>query len=243
MKIARIFAAVLAALSLIAWCGCGDDDDRGDQAETSQPPPVVSPENAFAQDKSYNATLNDGQQVEIHFPASGRYELSRDGTNQTGTASNAARNSNLWTLNLTPDEGQLNARSGVLRLEFTAAETGLWTFAPEEGPSETGTFVMSAAPPGEPPDPPEPGFNRTLQLFYAVATEKFQFFSANEVSYENGFQVGTYTYDSTDHRLLIVLPNGWHYDITLADGGTATVVFRQNESAEPEIQQATYTLQ
>jgi hypothetical protein len=247
MKTSRVLAALLPALTLIAWSGCGDDDDRSDEAETSNPRPIVSPENPFTQEKSYNATLDNGQQVGIRFPTVGQYELSRDGTTQTGTLSNVARNGNVWTVNLTPDEGQQAAQNSSLRLEFTTAQTGLWTFTSEGAPAENGTFIMQIAPSGGdtggPPGRVEP-IDKTLQLIYpGNVGEKFHFVSESSVSYQDGLEAGTYTYDPNNHQLMIVLANGWRYDIILAEDGTATVTFRQSESAEPVIQTATYTLQ
>ena len=74
--------------------------------------------------------------------------------------------------------------------------------------------------------------------------EKFQFTTDSAVSYENGSESGTYTWDSATRVVTVALTNGWRYEITIPAGGnTGTVVFRESETSNPSTDSVTYTLQ
>lgn len=250
MKKLRSLIALFAMASMaVILIGCGDDDDRdeSDDAPQEQEPRIGPPDESslVALEKVYTVTIAGQSDPQIlTFPAAGRYQLVQAGAAESGTVSGATRIDNTWTLNLTPDAGQQDARAGLLRLDFTATEAGLWTFTPTGDQPETGTFTVTiprGVPPGTDPDPTRL-VGKTLQLNYSGGGgEKFEFVTDTDVSYENGAETGTYTWDSINRRLNVRLNNGWLFEITLPPGGnTATVIF--SGSIEPETDTASYTL-
>jgi hypothetical protein len=254
MKKLRNLIAVMAMMSMAAvLTGCGDDDDDDDN---DQPPgnTIVAPGDEAAltaQNKIYTVTVaGDTNQMVLTFPANGQYQIVKGDVTETGTISAAQRNVNTWTFTKTPNAGQDGAQAGTVRLDFTTADQGTWTFTPDGGTAETGTFGLTTT--GGNGDGGDNGggggdlssvAGKTLQLNYQpTGGEKFAFGTDNSVSYENGAETGTYTYDATAHRVNVALSNGWLYDIVLAEGGTATVNFQQS-GGTVETQSATYTLQ
>jgi hypothetical protein len=252
MKKLRNLIAVMAMMSMAAvLTGCGDDDDDDDN---DQPPgnTIVAPGDEAAltaQNKIYTVTVaGDTNQTILTFPANGQYQIVRGDVTETGTISAAARNVNTWTFTKTPNAGQDGAQAGTVRLDFTTADQGTWTFTPDGGTAETGTFGLTTTGGGDDGGNGGGGSldsvaGKTLQLTYQpTGGEKFAFGTDNSVSYENGSETGTYTYDATSHRVSVTLGNGWHYDIDLADNGTATVNFQQTPGGTVETQSASYTL-
>lgn len=240
----------LLTLSL-ALLGCGDDDESDDDLQNGRNLP---PEETFEANKNYTATVaGQSDPIILTFPTPGVYQMVQAGVTQTGTLSGATRTDNSWSFNLTPDAGQDGAVSGVLRLDFTSPVSGLWTFTPKEGAAETGTFVETMSPSGEgdtggpSPNPDEIPFlaGKTLQINYrSGGGETFQFTTDTNVSYEDGAETGTYTWDQAYRRVSVTLGNGWLYDISIPAGGNAaTVVFKQNATDPGTTDTATYTLQ
>jgi hypothetical protein len=128
-----------------------------------------------------------------------------------------------------------------------AANAGIWTFTPTDGTAETGTFTLATNPGagdnGGGGGLPADLVNRTLMINYPGGSgEKFQFTSANAVSYEDGFETGTYTYNQGEGRVTVGLGNGWSYDITLQEDGNANVFFKQTPQDSGSNDAATYTL-
>lgn len=258
MKKLRNLIAVMAAISMATvFTGCGDDDEGDDNDNGgNQGPQIVAPSDEAAltaQNKIYTASVaGQNDSIVLRFPAAGQYEATQAGATETGTISGAARTDNTWTMNLTPAAGQAGAQEGVLRMDFTAANAGVWTFTPTGGQAETGTFTLTEEGGGGNNGGTNGGTTggtagvegKTLQLTYPNGGgEKFQFTSASAVSYENGTHAGTYTYDATNKRINVTLANGWLYEITLTDATNATVVFRQNAGDAGNTDAATYTLQ
>jgi hypothetical protein len=269
MKKLRNLIAVLAMMSMAAvLTGCDDDDEDDDDDGGQQPPQIVAPVDEAAltaPNNVYTATVaGDPNPITLRFPAAGQYEITRGGVTQVGTYSGATRTDNTWTLNTTPNAGQQGAEAGVLRLDFTANNAGTWTFTPQGGQAETGTFTVTQG--GGTDGGTDGGTNggtdggtnggtdgggnpndltgKTLQLTYAGGGgEKFTFTSATQATYEDGADTATYTYDSTTGRLNLTRAGGQLYEITLAEGGNATVVYRENANAAPQTDPATYTLQ
>lgn len=247
----------MAAMSMaLVFTGCGDDDDDDDNGGPN-PPQQFAPADIAAltaQNKIYTINIPGQGPLTLRFPAAGQYEIAETGAaTETGAFSGETKTDNAWTLTLTPTAGQQGARDGVLRLDFTAANAGSWTFTPTGGQAETGTFSVTDDPgstTGNPTtgnttgNPPVGVEGKTLQITYVNGGgEKFQFTSATSVSYENGLHTGTYTYDETNDRINVILAdNGWTYDITLNDGTNATVFFKQNPEDSGTTDQATYTL-
>ena len=255
MKKLRNLIAVVAMMTMAAvLTGCGDDDDDDDNDNPNPGPAQVAPSNEAeltAQNKTYMVTVaGQNDPITLTFPAAGQYQMVQGGVTETGTISGAQRDVNTWTLNVTPAAGQNGSQEGVLRLDFTSAGAGTWTFTPTGGQAETGSFTVTTNNPGSTDgntdgNPVPTGVEgKTLQLNYPNGGgEKFQFTSATAVSYENGLQTGTYTYDDTNKVIHAVLGNGTSYDITLTSGTAATVVFRPDPNSPPTTDQATYTLQ
>jgi hypothetical protein len=152
MKKLRNLIAVMAMMSMAAvLTGCGDDDDDDDD---DQPPVnnIVAPAteaDLTAQNKTYTVTIpGDTNNIVLTFPSSGRYQAVQGESTEQGAISGAVRDVNTWTFNVTPDAGQEGAQAGSVRLDFTAADQGTWTFTPEGGTAETGTFVLTTNPGG-----------------------------------------------------------------------------------------------
>lgn len=252
----------MAAMSMAAvFTGCGDDDD-GNNNNPNPGPQIVAPADQAAltaQNKTYTVNIAGEAPITLRFPAAGQYEIVQGNTTETGTISGATRTDNSWTFTVSPTAGQQGAQEGVLRLDFTAGNAGTWTFTPTGGQAETGTFTVTegsnggtpgggtpggGTPGGTTGNPPNSITGQTLQLNYQPSGgEKFQFTSDTVLSYENGANAGTYTYDSTNRRINVTLDNGWGYEITLNDATNATVVFRQTPGGSADTQTASYTLQ
>jgi hypothetical protein len=255
MKKLRNLIAMMAMMSMAAvLTGCGDDDDNDDD---DQPPgqQVFAPldEAALtAQNKTYTVNVAGQEPITLTFPAAGQYQTVQGGVTEVGTIANAVRDVNRWTMDITPNEGQDGAQAGVLQLDFTAENAGTATFTPTGGQAETGTFTVTTTGNGDGGGDggdngggglPADLINRTLQVNYpGGGGEKFQFTSDTAVSYEDGAETGTYTYSQQDGRVTVALGNGWSYDITLQEGGNATVFFKQNEADPGTTDSATYTL-
>jgi len=132
--------------------GCGDDDDDDD--DDDQPPVnnIVAPATEAeltAQNKTYTVTIpGETNNIILTFPAAGQYRADQGGVIETGSISGATRNVNTWTFNITPDANQEGSQAGSVRLDFTAADQGTFTFTPTEGEVQTGTFALSTNPGG-----------------------------------------------------------------------------------------------
>ena len=234
MKKLRNLIAVMAMMSMAAvLTGCGDDDDDDDD---DQPPVnnIVAPAteaDLTAQNKTYTVTIpGDTNNIVLTFPSSGRYQAVQGESTEQGAISGATRDVNTWTFNVTPDAGQEGAQAGSVRLDFTAADQGTWTFTPEGGTAETGTFVLTTNPGGGDDGGTDGGTGadltgKTLQFSYPGGTgDKFQFSSATATSWEDGTATGTYTYDPTTRAFHAELPSrGETFDAVLNTDGTTTV--------------------
>lgn len=261
MKKLRNLVAVMAMMSMATMLtGCGDDDDDDDDDGGPQGPQIVAPADEAAltaQNNTYTVNVaGQNDPITLTFPSAGNYQIVQAGVTETGTISGAARTDNTWTMNVTPAAGQEGAQEGVLRLDFTAANAGTWTFTPTGGQAETGTFTLATSSGGDPAGG-DGGNNggttgddttltgKTLQINYPNGGgEKFQFTSDSAVSYEDGAQTGTYTWDQANRRVNVTLNNGWLYEITIPSGANAaTVFFRQNANDSGTTDAATYTLQ
>jgi len=251
MKKLRNLIAVMAMMSMAAvLTGCGDDDDDDDD----DGPPVdniVAPADEAAltaQNKTYTVTIpGDTNNIVLTFPSAGRYRAEQGGVAEEGAISGATRNVNTWTFNIAPDANQEGAQAGSVRLDFTAADQGTFTFTPTEGPVETGTFVLSTNPGGGDDGGNgggggEPAAGQTLQL----AGERFDFISATEVRYEpqTANTPGTYTWDSTTRNLDINLNTGQRWQLTLptTNGAETQVTYTDPNPAENETYSATATM-
>lgn len=208
------------------------------------PPTIYAPldeASLIAQNKVYVAATAGQPEIRLSFPAPGQYQILQGGIKEMGTISGLVRNVNKWTFTKTPSAGQAGAQEGILQLNFTAIDTGTWTFIPTGGQAEFGTFSVTLAT--------NDGGNvttltgRTLQVTYANGGEKFQFTTDKNVSYENGVQIGSYVWNSIARRVDITLLNGWIYEIIIPAGGnTGTVAFRQFAGGSSETMGMTYTL-
>jgi hypothetical protein len=255
MKKLRNLVAVLAMMSMAAvLTGCGDDDDDDDDDGGPLVPVIVAPADEAAltaADKVYTANVaGQNDPITLTFPSDGNYQVVQGGVTETGTYSGATRADNTWTMSIVPAAGQGEAQEGVLRLDFSGANAGTWTFTPTGGQAESGTFTLTTTNPDPDPDPdPDPNptalTGKTLQINYPNGGgEKFQFTTDTALSYENGAQTGTYTWDQTNRRVNVTLNNGWLYEITIPAGGdSATVFFRENTGDPGTTDPATYTLQ
>jgi hypothetical protein len=253
----------MAMMSMAAvLTGCGDDDDDDDDDNGNQGPVIVAPVDEAtltAQNRTYTVNVaGQNDPIILTFPAAGQYQIVEGEVTETGTISGATRTDNTWTMNLTPAAGQDGALEGVLRLDFTADNAGTWTFTPTGGQAESGTFTVQidqggGTPGGDGGDGGDGGTDggnvttltgRTLQISYpSGGGEKFDFVSDTNVSYENGAETGTYTWDATNRQLQVTLNNGWLFDISIPAGGNAaTVVFRENAQDTGSTDPATYTL-
>jgi hypothetical protein len=255
MKKLRNLIAVMAMMSMAAvLTGCGDDDDNDD--DNDQPPgnTIVAPldEAALtAQNKTYTVNIAGQEPITLTFPAAGQYQAVQAGVTETGTISGATRDVNRWTMNVTPAEGAPEgAQAGVLQLDFTANNAGTATFTPTGGTAETGTFTLVEGGGGG-DEGGDGGTDRTtlsgktLQVTYpGGGGEKFQFTDGSNVSYEDGAQTGTYTWDQANARVNVTLNNGNLFTVTIPEGSNAaTVVFQQDANAAPQTDTGTYTLQ
>lgn len=257
MKKLRNLIAVMAMMSMAAvLTGCGDDDDDDDDDGGPVGPQIVAPADEAAltaQNKTYTLIIpGEEQPVALTFPAAGQYQIVQGEVTESGTISGAVRNDNTWTMTVTPAAGQDGAQEGVLVLNFTQVDTGTFTFTPTGGAAETGSFTVQTGNGGGDDGGGDNGGDngggsldsvagKTLQLTYQPSGgERFDFGTGNTVSYENNSESGTYTYDATARRINIALTNGWNYEITLAEDGTATVVF--SDASGTDTSTATYTL-
>jgi hypothetical protein len=207
---------------------------------TPNMPLIVAPQTEIelqAPHKEYLIQLaGDTNRYVLRFPVPGAYHLAFSGITQTGTVTRAAREENIWTFTLTPGPGQPGAGAGVVRMAFTEPRQGTWVFTPDGKVPSVGLFFLT------PTTEPEV-IARTLRLFYQGAgTERFDFTSATTVSYENGADRGTYTYDRTNRRISITLASGAQYEIILVNASQATVYYR-SPLGEAVTDPATYTLQ
>jgi len=261
MKKLRNLIAVMAMMSMATMLtGCGDDDDDDDDDGGQPGPQIVAPADEAsltAQNKTYTVNVaGQNDPITLTFPSAGNYQMVQAGVTETGTISGAARTDNTWTMNVTPAAGQEGSQEGVLRLDFTAADAGTWTFTPTGGQAESGTFTVVTAGGGDNAggdgggDGGNPGdrttlTGKTLQVNYPNGGgEKFQFTTDTSVSYENGAETGTYTWDRPNNKVNVTLGNGWLYEITIPEGGnTGTVFFRQNGNDSGTTDPVTYTLQ
>lgn len=258
MKKLRNLVAVMAMMSMATMLtGCGDDDDDDDDDNGGGGPQIVAPADEAALTAQNNVyTVNVAGQndpITLTFPSAGNYELVQAGVTETGTISGAARADNTWTMNVTPAAGQEGSQEGVLRLDFTAADAGTWTFTPTGGQAESGTFTLTTGGNGGNNGGNNGGTTgddttltgKTLQINYPTGGgEKFQFTTDTNVSYENGAETGTYTWNQAERRVNVTLNNGWLYDISIPAGGnSATVIFKQNATDPGTTDPATYTLQ
>ena len=256
MKKLRNLIAVMAMFSMAAvLTGCGDDDDEDEDDDDVNIPTQFAPlteAELTAQNRIYTANVaGQNDPITLTFPAEGQYSIAQGTSTETGTISGATRDGNTWTMNITPAAGQEGAQEGILRLDFTAENAGTFTFTPTGGQAETGTFTVTVDNGGgDGGDGGDGGgevttlTGRTLQINYANGGgEKFDFTTDTNVSYENGAETGTYTWDSTARRVNVSLSNGWLYEITIPAGGnTGTVSFRENSGANPQNDDITYTL-
>jgi len=214
-------------------------------------PPLLAPATAnelFATSNLVQILLAGvGDPIQLRFPSEGQYSLFQGGATQLGAVSGAVRTENAWAMNLSPAAGQQGAQPGVLRLDFTATNNGTLTYRVEDT-VQSGTFQMLKEAPEAPPGPggffPEKPWPKVLQLNYAGGgSDKFTFTGTTMVLREDGEQSGTYTYDMEQQSASVVLENGWRYEITLNQTGSATVVFREEPNTNPITKTGSYTLQ
>jgi len=147
MKKLRNLIAVMAMMSMAAvLTGCGDDDDNDDD---DAPPgqTIFAPldeASLTAQNKTYTINLAGQEPILLTFPAAGQYQAVQAGVTETGAITDATRDVNRWTMNITPAEGAPEgAQAGVLQLDFTANNAGTATFTPTGGTAETGNFTLA----------------------------------------------------------------------------------------------------
>lgn len=254
MKKLRNLIAVMALASMAAvFTGC-DDDDGGDDNGGNVNPPANAPAteaDLVAADKVYTVNVAGQDPITLTFPSAGNYQLVQGGVTEIGTYSGATKSGEAWEITITPAEGQNNPRAGVLRLDWTGANAGTWTFTPTGGAPESGTFTVTTTDPG---NGGGNGTNtngnvgsltgKTLQINYTGGGgDKFQFTSDTAVSWENGTSTGTYTSNEpTNDNIDIVLADGQIFDITLSGGNAATVVYEANPGAGQQTFAGTYTL-
>ena len=233
--------------------GCGDDDDDDDDDNGGGGPVQVAPvtvEELTAQNRTYTITIpGETNQFVLTFPGAGQYRVQEGESFETGTFANATRSGNTWTFDVTPDAGQDGSEAGVFRLDFNSATEGTFSFTPQGGTVETGTFIVTTTPGGGDNGGDNGGgtgglSGQTLQLTApSGAGERFDFVDDTNVVYEQGAETGTYTWDEANRKVVITLSNGWIFDIDLPAGSnTATLRFRESETAEPEQSNPTYTL-
>ena len=217
--------------------------DKGAYFRTSDtplaPPPdthrFAPPDEASltAQNRSYTLTVA-GQinPLTLSFPAAGQYTIVLEGASiETGTLSGATRSGDTWTITLTPNEMQQGAQPGVIKLTWTGENAGTWTFTPDLGQAETGTFTLASGNGGTTNGVTDGGnagndlTGRVLQFTYPGGSgDKFTFTGATSLEWENNTAVGTYTYDSSTGNIRIELPSrGEVFTATLNQNGSTTV--------------------
>jgi len=252
MKKLKNLIGVMALASMAAvFTGCDDDD--GDDNGGNPLPVANAPAteaDLVAANKVYTVNVAGQDPITLTFPSAGNYQIVQGGVTEIGTYSGATKSGEAWELSATPADGQAGAQAGVLRLDWTGANAGTSTFTPTGGVAETGTFTVITT---NPPDPGNgtntntntgPLAGKTLQINYAGGGgDKFQFTSDTAVSWEDGTSTGTYTSNATNDNIDVVLADGQIFDISLAGGNAATVVYQANPGAEQQTFGGTYTLQ
>ena len=266
MKKLRNLIALLALAGMATlFTGCDDDDGGDDNGGDPNPLPNFAPATEAgltAQNKTYTAAVAGlADPVVLRFPSAGTYQLTQGANVESGTISAVTRTGESWQFNVTPNAGQQGAREGVLRLDWTGANAGTWTFTPTGGAPESGTFAGTegggntdggntdggnngGTPGGTDGGTTGPLSGKTLQINYTGGGgDKFQFTSDTAVSWENGTSTGTYTVNAAGDNIDVVLADGQIFDISLAAGNNTTVNYQQNPTAEIQAFSGTYTLE
>lgn len=254
MKKLRNLIAVMALASMATvFTGCDDDegDDNGGNPQPIANAPATEAD-LIAVGKTYTINVAGQDPITLTFPSAGNYQIVQGGVTEIGTYSGATKTGEQWQLNVTPAAGQAGAQEGVLLLDWTAANAGTATFTPTGGAAESGAFSVTFVDPN-PPDPNGTNTNnppigalvgKTLQINYAGGGgDKFQFTSDTAVSWENGTSTGTYTANSTNDNIDVILADGQVFDITLSGGNAASVQYQASPGAETQTFDGTYTLQ
>lgn len=233
----------MAMMSMAAvLTGCGDDDDDDDDDGGVLPPQIVAPADEAAltaPNNTYTVSVSgQNDPIVLTFPASGQYQMVQAGVTETGTITGATRTDNTWTMNIIPAAGQEGAAEGVLTLDFTAANAGIWTFTPTGGQVESGTFALTTgggntdggtdggADGGT--DGGDPGTDltgRVLQFTYAGSGgDKFTFTSPTEHQWEDNTATGTYTWNAETRQFSATIPSrNETFEAVLNEGGSTTV--------------------
>jgi hypothetical protein len=255
-KLRNLIAAMAVASIATVLTGCGDeggDDNGGGNPQPANFSPATEGD-LTAANKTYTVNVaGQADPITLTFPSAGNYQMVQAGVTEIGTFSGAAKTGESWQLNISPAAGQQGAQEGVLRLDWTGANTGTWTFTPTGGAPESGTFTVTQIDPGPGPGPGNTNTNnppvgglvgKTLQVNYAGGGgDKFQFTSDTAVSWENGTSTGTYTSNAANDNIDVVLADGQLFDITLSGGTSATVIYQANGGAEQQTFTGNYTLQ
>ena len=153
---------------------------------------------------------------------------------EQGALSGAFRTNNTWVFTAAPDTPGNAFLNGEVQLEFLRHNGGNYAVTRSDGNRTEGLFSFydNTPPVGE-------GLSgKILEVGYSSGgKEQFAFVSDTAVSYENGAQVGTYTYYGNGARIIILLQNRWAYEITV-DESRAMVLFSgpnspPEQSADP----------
>jgi hypothetical protein len=254
MKKLRNLIAVMAMMSMAAvLTGCGDDDDDDDDDGGPTGPTIVAPttvEELTAANRVYTVTVpGDTNQLVLTFPAAGQYRAEQGGGVETGTIASATRSDNTWTLTTAPDAASEGAVPGVAQLAFTSGTEGTWTFTPDGGTAETGTFVVTIPGGGDPGgdtgggNAPASLDGRRIQLQNVTGgsgQELLTFSGANSGTFTsdaaNPPATGTFTYtatgDTAELDLQFDTPAAFaddFYDLTLTFASDTAGTFSGNQ--------------
>jgi hypothetical protein len=266
MKELRNLIALLAAFGMAAaFTGCGDDDDNGGGGGGGGAPQPTQfaptdPAVLTAANRIYTVTIPGQETATLRF-ANGQYTFTQGGVTEAGTfAAPEHPAANTWTINVTPTAGQADAEAGTLRLDFSAANAGSFTFTPTAagGTVQNGTFSVAneqATTTGPTTtDGGQTGGNdlsgKRLQLTYQNGQgERFDFNGPTSGTFEGTAETVVYDYNSAQNRINITRASGPTYSIQLTPtagsttSGTATVLFAETAGGATETFQANYTLQ
>jgi len=263
MKALNIPVSFFAIAIVALLCACEDDDNNNNnnnvQGQQFAPLTVAALTDINA---VYTINIAGVGVTTLRFPAPGQYQTILNGETVNGTISNLQRNGNTWTATLTPDPNQQGAEAGALTLAWTGNNAGTYTFQPQGGAAQSGTFTVTQInltggntntnvnPNPGPTNSSGPGttslFGKTLQLTYqGGGGERFVFNSATTALYENGVDTATYTYDTASGQLGITRSGGQTYRLVIPSGSSngMTSITYQEPGGNSEVSTASYTLQ
>ena len=175
---------------------------------------------------SVSAAISPPKVVELL--GNGRYWIG-GAVQEQGAVSGAFRTNNTWVFTAVPDNAANAFLNGEVQLEFLRHNGGNYAVTRSNGNRTAGLFSFYDNRP-----PVAEGLSgKILEVGYPTGgKEQFAFVSDAAVSYENGVQVGTYTYDLNARRITILLQNRWAFEITFDESRAMVLFFGQEESRD-----------